>query len=144
MLIRSWNDVASRGYDSDGATGVKVRVLLGKDEGAPRFILSLYEVEPGGHTPFQATVWEHEIFVLEGLGIVKDREAEHPVGPGDAVLVHPGELHQVRAGGEPLRFLCLAPRVDRLEIGEEELAAGSPGEEKPSTGARGEEAGGGI
>jgi quercetin dioxygenase-like cupin family protein len=134
MLIRSWHNVESRICDSDDAEGVKVRVLLGREQGAPRFTLSLYEVEPGGYTPFQATVWEHEMFVLEGRGVLKDRDQEHELGPGDAVLVPPGEMHQVRAEDGPLRFLCLAPRVDRLGIGEEEQAGG----------AQGEKAGGGI
>jgi len=117
MLVRTCHDVLPRPCDSEDSQGCRLREVLGKEQGAPRFVLNVYEMEPGGFTPFQATVWEHELYVLEGRGTLRGRDGEYPLRAGDAALVMPGELHQVRAEGGPLRFICLAPRVDRLEIG---------------------------
>jgi quercetin dioxygenase-like cupin family protein len=69
-----------------------------------------YEVSPGGYTPRHSHPYEHEVFVLEGQGIVLEGDAEHRIGPGDVVLVAPNDLHQFRnTGRAPLRFLCLVP-----------------------------------
>lgn len=69
-----------------------------------------FEVAPGGHTPKHTHAYEHEVYVLEGTGVVCDENREYPLRPGMAVYVAPNELHQFRnTGSGPLRFLCLIP-----------------------------------
>jgi quercetin dioxygenase-like cupin family protein len=75
-----------------------------------------YEVAPGGYTPRHSHPYEHEVFVLEGQGVVYEGDAPHPLKQGDFVLVTPNEVHQFRnTGATPLKFLCLVPNssVDR-------------------------------
>jgi quercetin dioxygenase-like cupin family protein len=69
-----------------------------------------FEVEPGGHTPKHFHNYEHEIYVLDGRGVVVDGDEERPLNPGDVLLVSPNDVHQFRnTGSETLRFLCLIP-----------------------------------
>jgi quercetin dioxygenase-like cupin family protein len=69
-----------------------------------------FTVEPGGTTPFHTHPWEHEVYVLEGRGVVVDESGETPLAPGHTVLVAAGEKHCFRNTGAGLfRFLCLVP-----------------------------------
>ena len=69
-----------------------------------------FEVAPGGYTPRHSHPYEHEVFVLEGEGVVIEGETEHPLRPGDVIYVVPDEVHQFRnTGAAPLKFLCLVP-----------------------------------
>jgi mannose-6-phosphate isomerase-like protein (cupin superfamily) len=48
---------------------------------------------------------EELYFLLEGEGIMEIDGEEHPVAPGDAILIAPGAWHQITAS-TALRFLC--------------------------------------
>lgn len=93
------------------AEGVKVRWLIDEEKGAPNFAMRLFEVEPGGSTPYHTHNWEHEVFILEGEGVaVKEDGTVESVVPWDVVFVEPNERHNFRNTGEDnLRFLCLIP-----------------------------------
>jgi quercetin dioxygenase-like cupin family protein len=69
-----------------------------------------FEVAPGGHTPRHFHDYEHEVFVLEGSGVVVEGDREHRLQAGDVVFVKPNEVHQfLNPGPAPLKFLCLIP-----------------------------------
>ncbi len=95
----------------EGAVGCRIRRLIGPEDGANRFIMRLFELDPGGHTPHHQHDYEHEVFVLEGIGQVVDGQQQvHPLQPGTVVFVPPNETHQFRnTGSGLLRFLCLIP-----------------------------------
>ena len=57
----------------DGATGTKMRMLVGPAEGAANFHMRHVEVIPGGHTPHHAHDYEHEILILSGEGFANPR-----------------------------------------------------------------------
>ena len=110
MLVRKVIDVQQDDVAAEGAAGAKIRWLIAKGDGAPRFAMREFELAPGGHTPFHAHDWEHEVYVLEGEGVVASPAGEHELRPGTAVLVPPGEEHNFKnTGAAPLRFLCLVP-----------------------------------
>ena len=94
----------------EGASKLKVRWLITKDIGAENFAMRLFEMEPGGYSPFHSHPWEHEVFILEGEGIVVGAEEERKLKAGDVVFVHPNEQHQFKNNGKrTLKFLCLVP-----------------------------------
>lgn len=96
------------------AEGVKVRRLLTEEKGAPNFAMRLFEVKPGGQTPFHTHPWEHEVFILEGSGVAVSKDGETPLKPRDVVLVSPDEEHNFRnTGDKPLKFLCLIPHTNK-------------------------------
>jgi len=110
MQVRHFQQVALQPVQMPGASGCQVRWLIGTAEGAPNFAMRQFEVAVGGHTPKHSHPYEHEVFVLEGRGVVLEGDVEHPLRSGDVVYVRPEELHQFRNTGDaPLKFLCLVP-----------------------------------
>ena len=110
MQIKRSQEVSQAPVNLEGAAGCQVQILVGSDEHAPNFVMRQFEVAPGGHTPRHFHPYEHEIFVLEGKGVVVDGEVQRPLSPGDVVYVAPNDVHQFRNTGEaPLKFLCLIP-----------------------------------
>ncbi|HIQ06739.1 MAG TPA: cupin domain-containing protein [Anaerolineae bacterium] len=92
--------------------GVLVRWVISTPEGAPNFAMRIFDVEPGASTPLHAHHWEHEVFVLDGEGIVHGGGEERLLSPGTVVFVPPGETHQFRnTGSDVLRFICVIPTV---------------------------------
>ncbi|MGC8873185.1 MAG: cupin domain-containing protein [Chloroflexia bacterium] len=92
--------------------GVSVRWLITREDGAPHFAMRLFELQPGSSAPEHRHPWEHEVYVLEGQGVVRTEEREQPLVPGTAVFVPGGLQHQFRNNGAvPLRFLCLIPHT---------------------------------
>jgi quercetin dioxygenase-like cupin family protein len=81
-----------------------------RKDGAPLFIMRMFDIAPGGHTPLHTHDNEHEVFVLEGEGAVWRDGAEVPLSQGMAVFVPGGEKHQfLNKGMGIFRFLCLVP-----------------------------------
>ena len=109
MEVVYYKDVESK-EAAEGASGVKVRWLITKEMGAPNFAMRLFEMEPGGYSPRHKHSWEHEVFVLEGEGVVLGSEGWKTFRPGDAVFIPPNKEHQFRNNSEKLvKFLCLVP-----------------------------------
>lgn len=102
-----WNDV-----DMDGVKDAKIKVVIGEKEGAPNFIMRIFQVGPNGHTPLHTHDWEHENYILEGEGVLRNSKGEElPVKAGDVVFVPPFEEHQYYNNSDkPLKFICLIPK----------------------------------
>ncbi len=110
MKVEKSANIARKPVEVEGAQGIGIRWLISKEDGAANFAMRMFEVEPGGHTPLHRHPHEHEVFVLEGEGVVTDEGRERPIGPEDVVFV-PGDVeHNFRnTGDSTLRFLCLVP-----------------------------------
>lgn len=112
MLVRNYEAVDSAPVTMPGAENCTVRQLIGQDQGAPNFAMRQFTVAPGGFTPRHSHDYEHEVFVLEGQGVVYEGDQEHPLAAGDTVYVAPNEIHQFRnTGTDPLKFICLIPHM---------------------------------
>jgi len=110
MIVKTYTDVPAEKVTMAGAESVTIRWLLGKDSPAPNFYLRLFEVRPGGHSPYHTHPSEHEIFILEGSGRINAKGASHAVAAGSFALVEPNEEHQFEnTGDRVLKFLCLVP-----------------------------------
>lgn len=92
------------------SSGVSVRWLITREMGAENFAMRLFEVRPGGYSPFHGHSWEHEIFVLTGEGTVVFRGGERKFKKGDVIFVSSNEEHQFKnSGRNTLKFLCSIP-----------------------------------
>jgi quercetin dioxygenase-like cupin family protein len=110
MQIKKLDQVPVNEVKMEGATGCKVRWLIGESDQAPTFAMREFEVEPGGHTPKHFHDYEHEVYVIEGKGMIVDGDHERPLAAGDVIFVAPNDIHQFRnTGNSPMRFLCLIP-----------------------------------
>ena len=72
---------------TEGAEGVTIRWLIAKNDGAPCFQMRLFEVAPGGRTPLHTHEWEHEVFILDGEGILTFGGEENPFSAGHFAFV---------------------------------------------------------
>ena len=110
MIIRQTDSSACEPVAMDGVEGVSMRVMLGREDGAPNFAMRHFAVAPGGHTPHHSHDYEHQLVILGGQGEAIDKGETRPIGKGDVLYVVANEEHQFRnTGEEPLEFLCLVP-----------------------------------
>jgi quercetin dioxygenase-like cupin family protein len=94
----------------EGVKNTKVRWLISKKDEARNFAMRLFEMKPGGNSPMHQHDWEHEVFILEGTGFLKNQTMEEPLKSGDVVFIKPMEWHQfINRGSTTLKFLCLIP-----------------------------------
>jgi len=110
MLIRRAEQTESQAMDIDGAAGVSMQVMVGRDDGAPNFAMRRFTVAPGGHTPLHQHNYEHEVIVVAGKGVVRGGETHRQITAGDVVFMPPNKLHQFKnTGDDDLQFICLVP-----------------------------------
>ena len=110
MLIRRATEMTGKPMEMDGVKDVRMRLLVGREDGAPTFAMRHFTVEPGGHTPRHQHNYEHEVYVLEGTARVEEDGTHHEIKAGDAIYVKPNVMHQfVNTGETPFTFLCLVP-----------------------------------
>jgi quercetin dioxygenase-like cupin family protein len=110
MKVQHHEQVEQAPVTMEGSSGCQVRWLVDEQQGAPNFAMRQFEVAPGGFTPKHSHPYEHEVYVLEGSGVVLEGDREHKLSAGDFVFVVPGEVHQFRnTGTTPMKFLCMVP-----------------------------------
>jgi quercetin dioxygenase-like cupin family protein len=92
------------------ANKVKVRWLINEKQNAPNFAMRRFEIAPGGNTPYHTHDWEHEVYILSGNAIIKNKDGETNLKLGDVILVEPNEEHNfVNNGEDNFVFLCMIP-----------------------------------
>jgi len=114
MIVKKYDTVEKEEVKMEGVKNTSVRWLIGKDSPAPNFHMRLFEVEPGGHSPFHSHGFEHEIYVVEGKGQINTDKKPIPLEKGSFALVMPEEKHQFEnTGNTPLKFLCMIPKEEK-------------------------------
>lgn len=92
------------------APGVGIRWVINKNDGAPNFAMRVIEVQPGQNTPYHTHGFEHEVYIIDGTGVVRAPSGDQPVSPGTIVYVAPDEEHGFfNQGADVLRFICVIP-----------------------------------
>jgi quercetin dioxygenase-like cupin family protein len=110
MKIMPYSNARANHFDGGQVKGVTGRVLLGREDGAEKFCMRLFEIAPGGYTPKHSHDWEHEIFVHSGEGTVFNGGEWVPVSTGTVLFIPPNEEHQLKNVAEsPFVFVCLIP-----------------------------------
>ncbi len=105
-------EVAAKKVEMEGAEGATIRILISQTDGADKFAMRMFEIQPGGHTPLHSHPHEHEVFVLKGNGAFICEGKEHAIAAEHVVFVPGGVEHQFwNTGDSVLRFLCLVPAV---------------------------------
>ncbi len=110
MKVTHYDKITLEDVNIEGSKATKIRWMIAEKDGAPNFAMRMFEVQPGGFTPYHSHSWEHEVFILEGEGMFVTEEKEIPFKAWDAIYADPYMKHQFRNTGEGiLRFLCLVP-----------------------------------
>ena len=111
MIAHHYLDIEGIAISGE-AQGVTKRVLIGPDQAAPNFYLRHFTLEPQGHTPRHSHSWEHEIYITEGSGSDFLENEEVELQPGMAIFVPSKREHQIKAGMDGLKFLCIIPAIE--------------------------------
>jgi quercetin dioxygenase-like cupin family protein len=110
MLIDEEKRIKDTEVEEKDIDGVLMKVLIGTEQGAPNFVMRVFDLEKDGHTAYHTHEWEHEVYVLEGDGAIIQKGVEFPIHKGSFALIKPEEEHQfVNKGGGHLRFICVVP-----------------------------------
>ncbi|MCD6176909.1 MAG: cupin domain-containing protein [Candidatus Cloacimonetes bacterium] len=110
MKVKHYSDILLEEVTMEGSRKAKIRWLISEKDKAPNFAMRMFEVEPGGFTPYHSHSWEHENFIVEGNGALVTEDGELPFKPGDVIFVDPHMKHNYKNTGETtLKFLCLIP-----------------------------------
>ncbi|MBC8313299.1 MAG: cupin domain-containing protein [Candidatus Cloacimonetes bacterium] len=110
MKLIHFDDVPLETVSIEGAKNVKLRWLISDKDNAPNFALRMFELEAGGFTPFHTHNWEHEVFVIQGTGILVTEDGEKDFQQWDVIYTDPNIYHQFKNSGDSmLRFLCAIP-----------------------------------
>lgn len=111
MLKRHCTEVKEDEPSLPGTKGCTVQWLISKEQGAQRYAMRLFTLQPDGNIPLhEHDDTEHEIYVIEGRGLLDDGEKKIPVKPGDALFVPAGEKHSfVNQTQQILQFICVIP-----------------------------------
>lgn len=110
MKKKHFDEVEELAVTDYGSTGTTIRWLITKDDGAPRFAMRRFEIQPGGQIGMHHHPQEHEIYFLSGQGEVYNEKETVNVKANDVLYVPPEEPHGYRnTGSEPLVFICVIP-----------------------------------
>jgi quercetin dioxygenase-like cupin family protein len=109
--MQAFHHTAVPAQDVPGCPGVTIQWVISGNVGAPNFAMRIITLQPGAATEYHEHGWEHEVYVLEGHGIVRDKaQAETAIGPGSCIYVRPDEVHNFHNSGDSImRFICVIP-----------------------------------
>jgi quercetin dioxygenase-like cupin family protein len=94
----------------EGVRDVMKRVLVSPSEGWDGWVMRLFDVQPGGHTPQHSHDWPHINFVAAGSGEIYLNGDVHPVKAGSYAYIPSNWEHQFRAANdEVLSLICIVP-----------------------------------
>jgi quercetin dioxygenase-like cupin family protein len=115
MRIKNNKEVIAAEVQMDGAIKVKMKILIGPNDGSENIIMRHFIIAPGGHTPFHQHNYEHVVKIENNKGITVDENGnEHEVMKGQSLFVKPNDKHQFRNPfNEDFEFTCIIPNPDK-------------------------------
>ena len=113
MKIAHYSEIELEQINDPDVLGISKRILISPADGAPNFTMRMFHIEPGGYTYYHTHDFEHEIFIVEGKGEAIYDKGSSPIEKGFAILVKPGEIHQIKNTGKTeMILLCLIPNQE--------------------------------
>lgn len=110
MLKRRIEEVNPVAVSMAGASGVSMRLMVGRADAAPTFAMRHYTVAAGGMTPRHQHNYEHEVIITGGQARVEYDGVFYDCKAGDILLIAPNHLHQfVNSSASDLTFFCFVP-----------------------------------
>lgn len=104
MKIINTQTIAAEKMASSIKTNIKT--LITKNIQTQSANLHICEMQAGGFTPMHKHPEEHQMFILEGNGVIFDGKELNHFHAGDAVFIESNELHLIKNNTKnPLHFL---------------------------------------
>jgi quercetin dioxygenase-like cupin family protein len=109
MKIKKRIELVREDVRDSEARDVRFYPVITARDGAPNFSLRLFEIEPGGNTPYHGHEWEHEVYIIEGIGFINGENKKLRIEKNDFIYIEPEEIHQFIAGDCGLKMICIVP-----------------------------------
>lgn len=110
--VRRREEVPAVPMRGDGVANVMKRVLVGPAQRWDGYVMRLFEIGPGGHTPRHRHDWPHINVVVAGRGVLHVDGADYEIVQGSSAFVPANATHQFSSvGEETLQLVCIVPEV---------------------------------
>src|SRR2546428_8345318 len=106
MYTTHVRSVAAIRFLEEGSHNVKMKQLIGHEDGARKTAMHELIISKGGYSAPHHHEWDHQLVVTEGRGVAIIGGEKHALRPGGVVLVQSHEEDQfLPRGKEPPHFL---------------------------------------
>jgi len=110
MYTTHVRSVAAIRFLEEGSHNVKMKQLIGHEDGARKTAMHELIISKGGYSAPHRHEWDHQLVVTEGRGIAIIGSSNLTLRPGVVLLVQSNEEHQFKQrGAGPLKFLTVTP-----------------------------------
>ncbi|MBE3588334.1 MAG: cupin domain-containing protein [Thermoanaerobacteraceae bacterium] len=110
MFVSNVKEIKSVDVKAPGAAGAVKQVLVGPAQGWNGWVMRLFTLKPGGHTPRHSHPWPHINYVVRGEGTLFLEGREYAAEAGSVAYIPSGAEHQFHNGGKgELSFICIVP-----------------------------------
>jgi quercetin dioxygenase-like cupin family protein len=93
MWVKEYRDIEA----NEVGEGVLMRWAISEKDGAETFYMRIIEAQPGSEgPPFHHHDYEHEMYILDGEGVLVGDAGERPVKAGDVIYIPPNSNHSLR------------------------------------------------
>jgi quercetin dioxygenase-like cupin family protein len=111
LAMKKINYKDIKGTTPTGTKDMDFKQLIAKNMEAPHFYMRLIDISPAGHTERHSHDWEHEVYVVQGSGMVALKNRDEGIVQGDAVFIEPNEMHEfINSSDSLLRVICVIPK----------------------------------
>ncbi len=110
MYSTTVRSVAAIRFLEEGSHNVKMKQLIGREDGARKTAMHELIIGKGGYSAMHRHEWDHQLVVTEGRGVAILGGKKLPLRPGSVLLVQSNEEHQfLQRGQRPLHFVTVTP-----------------------------------
>lgn len=110
MYTTTVRSVAAIRFLEEGSHHVKMKPLIGHEDGARKTAMHELIIGKGGYSAKHRHEWDHQLVVTEGRGLAILDGKKIPLRPGVVLLVQSNEEHQfLQREKRPLHFLTVTP-----------------------------------
>lgn len=115
MLIRNVDSVKKELVTSYGSTKTTIQWLISKEQGAPRFAMRLFTLEPGAQIGVHGHPEEHEIYVMQGdMDLISEDGSRTRVNTTDSIYMPPNEKHGYEnICSIEVKFICVISILEK-------------------------------
>src|SRR5256885_6821698 len=106
MYTTNVRSVAAIRFLEEGSHNVKMKQLIGHEDGARKTAMHELIISKGGYSAPHRHEWDHQLVVTEGRGVALIGGEKLLLRPGGGLLRYSKEEHQLpQRGKEPLKVL---------------------------------------
>jgi quercetin dioxygenase-like cupin family protein len=110
MYTTTVRSVAAIRFLEEGSHNVKMKQLIGHEDGARKTAMHELIIGKGGYSAKHRHEWDHQLVVTAGQGVALLDRKKVALRPGVVLLVQSNEQHQfLQRGKGPLHFVTVTP-----------------------------------